>query len=72
MVSPHFLHHYADDHFDFRHILAYPCLIGRKGVSLSKVPRVISNSINTALCHSSLPDYCAEHDQFNDLGMGNW
>ena len=51
---------------DFRLNLAYTGRIGRTGVNFSKVPRVISNSINTAQGHSSLPDYCAERDHNND------
>ena len=38
MVSPCFLCHCGDDHFDFRHILAYSSLIGRKGAGFSLTP----------------------------------
>ena len=62
MVSQRFLCHCADYQFDFWYILACSGLIGRKGVNLSKVPHVITNSINNARCHSSLPDYCAKRD----------
>ena len=54
MVSPRFLWHCGDDHFDFQHILlAYPGLIEGKESSI-KVPQVVSKSSNTGQCHSSL------------------
>ena len=65
MVSPLFFCHCADDNFDFRHILAYPGLIGRKGVNLSKVSQVIPLDVTLVY-----PDYCAEHDHYTGMFLG--